>query len=341
MLNTTLSPIEAEKLLDKMIKVIETEMPYHVKRWGTSVENWRFHLDVVRTFVKERANYMREHLKQKFNLGEQINIEVILPIQNNCEIKFNTIKVKDNFKGIYFENIPVSITVNPKHDYEFVGWEGRDEKTAELTFVPFGNVVLKPILRPKQRSLLTDSLIINEISYYQPKNDSTDDWIEIYNHSSKEIDVSSFSITTKRYKKGFFLPDGISIKAKDYLLVTKNRINFLLEYHLDSNKVIGNLDFGLSKKGSLIKLYDNLGLIVDSLSYDKKQEDIDSAFTVSLMNPDSNRFNTDHWNMESPTPLLKSISYRDYLFEQEQKAIWKKRLYTIIYTNVTLNWRLS
>ena len=110
-------------------------------------------------------------------LGKELGdiVEIKVPVDDNCKIKFNTIDVDEDFQGIYYENIPITIKVNPKHDYEFIGWEGRDEITAEITFLPLENTVLKPILRPKKYSLLRDSLIINEISFYQPENDSTDE----------------------------------------------------------------------------------------------------------------------------------------------------------------------
>ena len=326
-LNTVLSPERATKLLDEMTAVIETEMPYHVKKWNTSTENWRFHLDIVRTFVKERPKYIRMHLKEKFDLGAEIKVDIKVPSNDNCKIKFNTLDIDEDFSGIYYENIPITIKVNPKHDYEFVGWKGRDEKTAEVTFVPFGNTVLEPILRPKKYSLLRDSLIINEISFYQAENDSTDDWIEIHNTSTQTIDLESCSITKSRFKKGFVFPEGLTIDAKDYIVVARNKVNFLAKHQVDSNKVIGDLKFGIPRKGSLIKFYDAKELIIDSLTYNGVEDKADSSYVISLVHPDSNRYDISHWNIESPTPFNKSEAYAAYLFREKQKVIWQKRLY--------------
>lgn len=334
MLNTVMSPNNAVKLLDKISTNIETEMAFHVKKWGTSIENWRFHLGIVKTFLKERPKYLRQHLKQKFALGNEINIEVKLPQDNNCKIRFNTLNINENFKGIYFENIPVTITVNPKHDYEFVGWKNRDEKTAKITFVPMGNIVLEPILKPKKQSVLKDSLIFNEISFYQPKlntNDSLqpklDDWIELYNRSGNDIDLERFTFTKNRFKNGFKIPKGFIVPAHDYIIITRNKAGFLAQYNVDSNKVIGNINFGLPRKGSHIKLYDKNELIIDSLTYAGVKNKADSLFTISLTHPDSSRNIQNFWHIEPPTPLQKSKSYADYLYERQQEAIWKKRLY--------------
>ena len=327
MLNTVMKPENATKLLDEMAAVIETEMAFHVKKWGTSIENWRFHLNVVKTFVKERPKYFRMHLKEKFKLGNEIDISVKVPQNDVCNIEFNTLKIKEDFKGIYFENIPVSITVTPKHDYEFVGWKGRNEKTNTLTFVPMSNTVLEPIIRPKKLSVLHDSLIINEISFYQPKikvNGSTqqklDDWIELYNRSNNDISLDFCSITKTKYKKGFFIPNGFTIPAHDYIILTRNKAGFMATYQVDSNKVIGDIHFGFPRKGSLIKLYDKKDLIIDSLTYQGIDDKVDSLFTYSLVHPDSSRYIQNHWKIESPTPLQKSKSYADYLYERQQET---------------------
>jgi hypothetical protein len=326
-LNTVMNEKNAADLLAKLTKVIETEMPYHVKKWNTSVENWRYHLTIVETFVKERPKYMREHLAQKFNLGKTVNIKIIVPAGDVCKIEFNTLKIEEDFNGIYFENVPVSIKVKPKHDYEFVGWKNRDEKSNLLTVSPTGDLILQPIIEPKQMSALKDSLFINEISFYQSTADSTNDWIELYNKSNQTIQLDSFSITDSKFSKGFFIPQGSIIAPKDYLIVAKNKVNYLAKFNIDSNKVVGNLDFGLSTKGEHLKLYDNKFLVLDSLTFNEYNDEPDSMFTISLVHPDSSRYLQSHWNYEHPTPFDKSHAYQYYLYQQEQKAIWQKRLY--------------
>lgn len=325
--NTVLSPEVASKKLKEMAEVIETEMPNHLIKWGSSMKNWRFHLDIVNTFVNERPKYMRQHLKEKFNLGNEVTIKVIKPETNNCKITFNSIDVKQNLSGTYYEQIPVSISVKPKHDYEFIGWKGRKETTPHLTLIPSSDLVLEPILKPKSLSPLFDSLYINEISFYQHKADSTDDWIELFNHSAHPINLKGFTFTKSKYSKGFTIEKKHQLEANDYVIITKDKSNFLLTHSVDSNLVIGNFKFGLSRKGEHLKLYDVNGLMVDSLSYKKLKTKVDSLISISLIHIDSNRYQTSNWENESPTPLHKSTHYADYLFEEEQKAIWKKRLY--------------
>jgi hypothetical protein len=324
---TVLKPELASYKLDAMASEIEPEMQYHLDRWGSSMKNWRFHLNIIDTFIKQRPRYMRQHLKEKFNLGEEVSVKIIKPKLNNCKIKFNSLDVTSNLRGIYYENIPITITVTPKHDYELIGWKGRSEKTASLTIIPTGDLVLEPILRPKQQSIYFDSLIINEISSYQSKTDSTDDWIELFNHSNRSINLKDFRFTKKKYSKGFIVKNEYTLKPNQYVILAKNKTNFLLTHSVDSNLVIGDFNFGLSSKGTHIKLYDFNGFIVDSLKYKKTKHKVDTLISLSLIHIDSNRYNKSNWKTESPTPLAKSEHYVTYLFNEEQKAIWKKRLY--------------
>jgi hypothetical protein len=328
-LNTVYHPDTALALFDKMIKRIETEMPYHVKKWGTSMTNWRFHLNVVKTFIKERPKYMRQHLKEKFNLGNEITVEIILPNQGNCKVKFNKhLKIKRDFKGIYYENIPISIEVTPKHDFDFVGWKNRKETNQNLTFVPLTDVVLEPILKPKKHSSYKDSLIFNEIAFYHTKVDSTDDWIEIYNRSIQPINMGRFYFAKNSFSKHFKIDSNVVIDANDFIVLTKDKLNFIATYpNIDSNKVFGNFKFGLPKKGAKILLYDQEELMVDSLTYQKTSSGIDSSFTYSLIHPDSSTYLAKNWVVEQPTPLEKSKAYADTLYQQKQYRIWKKRLY--------------
>lgn len=325
--NTVLSPEVASEKLKEMAAVIENEMPNHLERWGSSMKNWDFHLNIVNTFVKERPKYMRQHLKAKFNLGEEVTIEIIKPKVNNCKIKFNTLNITTHLKGIYYENIPVNITVTPKHDYEFVGWKGRTEKTESLTLIPTADLVLEPILKPKQKSAHFDSLIINEISAYQAKPDSTDDWIELYNCSSNTININQFVVTKNKHSNGFTIKNDYNLSPNQYVILAKNKTNFLVTHSVDSALVIGDFNFGLSSKGSQIKFYDSNGLMVDSLHYDKVKNRVDTLISMSLIHIDSNRYDKTNWNIESPTPLNDSERYAHFLFEKEQEAIWKKRLY--------------
>lgn len=327
-LNTVYHPDTAMRLLENMQMAIREEMPYHLKRWNSSMKAWEINLNVVRKFVKLRPFYLRKFIMEKFALSDTATVNIKYPQQEMADVKFNSLEIKRDYSGIYFVDVPVTIEVKPHHNYEFKGWKGRKEKTQKLTVKPEDGLVLEPILEPKPLSRFNDSLIFNEIAYYQPDADTSEDWVELYNHSSKEVDLSGWGFTKSSYKKRFILPNGTTIKPGQFLILSRRKGNYATTYNTDTIEVLGDFDFGLAKEGEHIELYDNEGLIVDSLTYfGIGEDDRESLFTISLMHPDSSRSNMLSWNNEDPGPGRISMAYANHLKMEADKRYWTKVYY--------------
>lgn len=327
-LNTVYHPDTALRLFNSMMDGIREEMPYHQKRWGSSVENWEHHCNTVKRFVKLRPFYLRKHIMEKFEqVTDTAFVSIKFPGEDKCKLKFNSLKIKRDFKGIYFTGVPVKITVDPKHDYEFVGWKGREEKEAELTVLLTDDLVLEPIIRPKKPSVYKDSIIINEIAYYQPEEDTSGDWIELYNRSGQTIDLSLWGFTDKNHKKRFVLPEGTELLPGEFMVLTQDQLSYAIRYNVDTVKVIGDFEFGLNSEKEHIKIYDHEGLIVDSLTYTNQFSDRDSLFSISLVHPDSSGNRLEHWEEEIPNPGGKSFAYRKFLKDEADKKYWTRIYY--------------
>lgn len=324
-LNTVYSEETALALVDKMQNNLKEEMPYHTKRWFTSYQNWEHHVDIVRNFVRERPKYLRQFIMEKFGLKGTLNVEIKCPNKEVAKVEFNSLKIKKDFTGIYFKNVPITMTVQPKHDYIFKGWKGRTETEMSITIVPTTDLILEPIFEAKEKSVFYDSLIFNELAVYQPEDDSSGDWVELYNRSTKPLDLSGWVFTDDDYKNGFIIPNGVSVNPSSYLILTEKLRNFQAYYSADSIQAIGDFDFGLSKKSEHLKLYDNKGYLVDSLTY-KKQE-WDTLATLNLVHPDSSRHDQSHWNVEKQSIGGKSVAYLKYLKHEADKANWTKIYY--------------
>ncbi len=326
-LNTVYEPKRAEKLWEEMQAAVQNEMKYHVDKWSTSIENWEFHLDVVREFIKERPAYLRQFIVEKFELAGTLKVTVVVPDKKVATVTYNSLGLKGDFEGIYFQNVPVTITVSPTHDYIFKGWKNRPDTTRTLQVSGTTDFTLEPILEPKPRSVHSDSIIFNELCMFQIDKDTTEDWFELYNRSKQQIDVSHWVFTKSTIDEGFVFPANATIAPGGYLVVVRNKASYGTNYSLDTVAVIGNLNFGLAKEKEAIKLYDNKGLIVDSLRYKNKEEMLDTAFTLSLVHPDSARHIKKNWVKEPPTPGGKSRAYKKYLNDEADKARWTKIYY--------------
>jgi hypothetical protein len=326
-LNVYYHPERANALMDSMMNLIDYEIGYHQKRWSSSKKNWKHHVSIMRKFVDLRPGYCRKHLMHKFNLKDTVNIMIVHPGKDVCDIKFNSLELKEDFKGVYFEGIPVQIDIDVKHDYKFVGWKDAQDKDSKRTIVPKGDMVLEPIIKPRSRSKYTGDIIFNEIAFYQPEGDTTGDWIELFNRASEEIDLSGWKFTDRTFKKGWELPENTKIDGGGYLVLTQDLANFRSTFSADSVIALGDFEFGLSRNGELLKLYDNKGKIVDSLSYSNPFDaDQDSSFTISLIHPDSTASPT-AWKAETANPSYMSDGYKDHLKTEADKRYWTKIFY--------------
>jgi hypothetical protein len=324
-LNTVYHQDTAMRLLGMMEANIDVEMRFHQKRWGSSYENWKYQLSLLEKFVKNRPFYVRKHIMQKFNLQDTLNIEVVHPGSDICDLTFSTLQLESDYKGIYFKNVPISISISPKHDYKFVGWSDGSTEGATRVFVPQKDLKIQAIVEPKEKGLFSDSIIFNEISFFQTKFDTCGDWIELYNRSKQNISISNWTFTDKNFKKGWKIPGETILASKSYLVLAENLLNFQTTYAGDTLSVIGGFDFGLSSKGEHLKLYDENGLIVDSLTYFERSDS--DLFSIARPHPDSINIPANRWKKEAPTPSFRNRAYLDYLQTEADKAKWTKVFY--------------
>lgn len=309
-LNTIFKSDSALGLFDQMAKRIETEIPFHQKRWKLTTKHWNQNLNVVRKFINERPNYLFQHIKERFNLEDSILVKVILPDSNICKFELNTLNLNSNFSGLYFAGVPISVKVNPKHDYAFKGWKGRKETDINIEITSDKDIVLEPIFELKELSNYKDKIILNEISFSQIESDSSDDWIELYNRSESKIDLTGWRMTKSSFKKGYKLAEK-TIEAHSFIVLSRKEI---------VKGQFNDLDFGISKEGEYLKLYDAEGFVVDDLVISDRFFNIDSTFTYARVHPDSIGVEPDFWTIQKPTIFANNNTYVKMLEAVELRA---------------------
>ena len=76
-LKNTFKPDRMNKIVDELVSEIESEMPYHIKRWGSeynslnSMDKWKKNLSSFKTMINSRYNKVLKRLKTDFNLNDQ------------------------------------------------------------------------------------------------------------------------------------------------------------------------------------------------------------------------------------------------------------------------------
>jgi hypothetical protein len=146
LLNTTFLPDRAIGLINEMKDVISNEIPNHQTRWSTP-SDWESKVDVMIDFANQRPTFARQHIREQFNIDENVTLSVNVSHEEHGFVKVNTIDINDTtpgiltnpypWSGIYFHNIPITLTAKSKSGYQFSHWSGADSSTSEtITITP-------------------------------------------------------------------------------------------------------------------------------------------------------------------------------------------------------------
>jgi hypothetical protein len=112
-----------------------------------------------------------------------------------------------------------------------------------------------------------DDLIVSEINYHSADLQNAGDWFEIKNQLNVPVDLSGWTIRDENDLHVFTIPDGKVIAAGGYFVVCENDADFSA-LHAGVLDRVGDLGFGLSNGGDVIRLYDSSGALQLSICYD-------------------------------------------------------------------------
>lgn len=129
---------------------------------------------------------------------------------------------------------------------------------------------------------------INEINYNSSDNFNPDDWVEIYNPTDSTFNMGAWEFKDESDDHIFTIPQGTLLEPNEYIIICRDTVDF--KNHFPGvQSYIGDLGYGLSGGGELLRLYDNSGLLVDSLTYDDEEpwplEPDGNGPTLELINP--------------------------------------------------------
>ncbi len=152
MMNTFFLPERVIALSNQFAAVIEPEIAQQINRWSApySFAWWLESQNVIETFAMERPEYQREHIRAKFDIANDITATLHVNDDTSGYVKINTINITPDtpgvsanpypWTGIYFHNIPVTLTAVPFEGFVFSHWSGDVSGTeAQITYTPTGN----------------------------------------------------------------------------------------------------------------------------------------------------------------------------------------------------------
>ncbi|MBN2521833.1 MAG: CotH kinase family protein [Bacteroidales bacterium] len=296
-LNLDFSPSVAIAQLDSLKDLFGSEIVYHFNRWWGSYNNWSSKIEDKKTFALRRPDYSRAHMQSVFNLGNELQITIDVSDSDAGKVRLNSIYPKDYpFSGIYFEDVPIRMTAIPKEGYKFVRWEGTLNSTSiSINYDMSAGGSFTAVFEEAGSSDI--SVVINEINYNSAPNLDTKDWIEIVNNGQATVNLNGWLLSDTGPDDGYYFPS-MTMAPNDYLVICRDLEAFRTYYPNRQNSV-GDMPFGLSSNGDMIRLYDDEGYLMDAVDYyiysPWPENANGTGATIELIHPSSDNTKGENW----------------------------------------------
>ena len=134
-LNTAFSTEWVTAVVDSLKAPLEPVIDEHIHRWQNhgSRNTWENRVQWMYTYANDRPDYLRQHMKDHLNVGLEIDVVVDVSSESQGFVTVNTTDIISStpgvdsepypWSGIYFSDVPVTLTAQSKEGYTFSHWE--------------------------------------------------------------------------------------------------------------------------------------------------------------------------------------------------------------------------
>ncbi len=263
-LNTTFAPERTLAIAEEIAGGVAPEIPRHMDRWGRSPE-WDERMDVVYDFLAQRPDYCRCFIQQQFELGSEATLNLAVQPAGAGRIKMTAAVVDSAFSGTYFTDVPMTLTAKGRPGFTFVGWSDSTLAAAEsVTITLAADSSLTAFF---VESVSVPSVVINEINYNSSDAFDTGDWVELHNSGTEVVDLSGWVFKDSNDLHCFTITEGTTLGPGGFLVLCVD-INAFGTLFPEVENAMGNLGFGFSGSGELVRIFDNFGTLQDEVTYD-------------------------------------------------------------------------
>lgn len=160
-------------------------------------------------------------------------------------------------------------------------------------------------------SQVSANLVINEIMYDLEGTDTGREWIEIYNNSDAQIDLSTYKFFEADTNHGLTLSQGNkNISAKGYALIVADPATFKIDWPSFSGTIFDS-SFSLGNEGEKLAIKDANLNIVDEYTYSSNSGGLGNGKSLQLVNGS--------WAASTPTVgSVNQISLDDTEEDEEE-----------------------
>ena len=131
LMNTVYSCENMMSTLDRMLAVIEPEMPRQIQRWGGSLTQWESNVDRLKNFINQRCELFDDGMIGCYGLQGPYQLTLMVRPEGVGEIDLNTLDIETfPWTGEYFGGMENKIKAKAFEDeYEFSHWESTNGNT--------------------------------------------------------------------------------------------------------------------------------------------------------------------------------------------------------------------
>ncbi len=269
--NTVFRPERMIAYLDSIEVEMEDEMAQHVLRWGGSVEQWRNNVQKIRNFIANRHNYLPQGFDNCWDLDGPYPLSITVEPEGAGAVQLNSLTLNQfPFQGDYFGGIDVNLEalqVNPEYEFDF--WELENHSLVpndSALQVSLNLNQSENIVAHFKERVFMDSLVINEINYNSANDFDTDDWVELYNPHLYDLDIEGWKLMDSNDDNVFVFPSNTIVESDQYLVLCRD-LELFNSFNPNVENAIGNMDFGFSSNGELIRLFNEEGVLIDTVHY--------------------------------------------------------------------------
>ena len=124
------------------------------------------------------------------------------------------------------------------------------------------------------------------------------DWVELYNSTNESISIGWWEFKDENDDHVFTIQEDQILGPGQYLVLCKDIVAFN-DHFPDIGNFAGDLGFGLSGGGELIRLFDSNGLLVDKVEYNNSSpwptEPDGNGPTLELIHPSLDNDLGENW----------------------------------------------
>ncbi|MFV1883281.1 MAG: lamin tail domain-containing protein [Balneola sp.] len=305
MLNTAFRPENILALIDSIDTAIEPEMSRDIARWsdgwtsisGASTYSMEWVRDITEDYAVDYPQFLYKEILDSLGV-DTVGVTLKQTINGNAQLNSEVISSPNaDWKGIYFQGTTLTLNAKPNAGYMLQGWFINDVQVSTSSNYAL-ELTHSPLAIEARYKVIDDVLVINEISYNPSDDKNGGDWVEFYNPGDATINLDGWYFKDEDDSHTYSFPNGVSIEANDYLVVTNNAAAFSTIYPSVSN-ALGQFNFGLSGNSDHIRLYNADSLLVDEVRYDDESpwptEPDGLGFTLELVDAGTDNSLGENW----------------------------------------------